>query len=53
MPLVDRIADLRFVLVDAAARRVRVTVAVESPATSGRSEPVRTFTFETAPRRGA
>ena len=53
MPLVDRISDLRFAVVDATARRVRVTVAVESPSTSGRPQPARTVTFEVAPRRGA
>jgi hypothetical protein len=52
MPLVDRIADLRIEMVDQAAQRVRVTAAIEAPATAGRPVPARVVTFEAAPRRG-
>ena len=51
MPLLDRVADLTIQMMDASSRRVRVTAAIESPATSGLPVPPRTMTFEAAPRR--
>ena len=52
MPLVDRVAGFTVDLLDAPAGRLRATVSVESPATSGRPVAPRIVVVEAAPRRG-